>query len=133
MIAVTQARRGFKPCQLTLQTSQPVIRLRPGIKIVPVGIRVEATVLEIAEDLGSAGWRIEVDVTSGVRSRPDVGTRLDWIAAPPPDLSIRKRAAYQAMRAAAHPLAVDGPLPTARTRVVPADLLGAARALRSAR
>ena len=133
VIAVTQARRGFKPCQLTLQTSQPVIRLRPGIKIVPVGIRVEATVLEIAEDLGSAGWRIEVDVTSGVRSRPAVGTRLDWVAAPPPDLSIRKRAAYQAMRAAAHPLAVGGPLPAARTRAVPTDLLGAARALRSAR
>jgi hypothetical protein len=96
-------------------------------------MRVDATVLEIAEDLGRGGWRIEVDVTSGVRSRPDVGTRLDWVAAPPPDLSIRKRAAYRAMRAAAHPLAVGGPLPAARMRAVPADLLGAARTLRTAR
>lgn len=131
--AVAQPRRSFKPCQLTLHTDQPVIRLRPGTKITPVGLRVAATVLDIAEDPGSRGWRIEVDITSGVRSRPNIGVRLDWVAAPPPDLRIRKRQAYAAMRAAGHPLAVGGPLPPARPRAVPADLLGAARALRTVR
>lgn len=129
---VTQQRPGFRPCRLTLHTDQPVVRLRPGAKITPVGTRVTATVLDVIEDPGSDGWRIDVDVSSGVRSRPGVGAQLDWVAAPPPDLSIRKRSAYRAMQAAGHPLAVGGPLPAARPRAMPDDLLAAARALRTA-
>jgi hypothetical protein len=132
VVGVTQQRPGFRPCRLTLQTDQPVIRLRRGARVTPIGTRVTATVLDVTEDPGSNGWRIDVDVSSGVRSRPGVGARLDWVAAPPPDLSRRKRSAYRAMQAAGHPLAVGGPLPAARPRAMPDDLLAAARALRTA-
>ena len=132
VIGVTQQRPGFRPCRLTLQTDQPVIRLRRGAKITPIEARVTATVLDVTEDLGSNGWRIEVDVSSGVRSRPGVGAQHDWVAASPPNLSVRKRSAYRAMQAAGHPLAVGGPLPAARPRAMPDDLLAAARALRTA-
>ncbi len=79
---VRQARPGFKPCDIEVDTDQGMIRFRPDDKIRIVGSNVSGIVRAFTAT-PAGGTRICINIDSGVRSREILatGTRVELMQA----------------------------------------------------
>jgi hypothetical protein len=79
IVRVDQPKPGFKPCGITVDSSQGLVRLRRDDKVKIVGTNVAGVVrsLDVAP---TGGTRVTIEVTSGVRSGVlTAGTRVEII------------------------------------------------------
>jgi hypothetical protein len=133
VVRVEQARAGFRPCELTLRTTQPVLRLRAGSMLQLVGARVRGRVLALREQ-GNGTTLVTLEVVEGVRYRPfpQVGTSGDWSEPEPVDLRKRRRDIYAHMAEAQDPRVYGEALPPETPRQLNDDIGEIARRLRKA-
>jgi hypothetical protein len=66
--AVHQARAGFKPCDIEVESDQGVIRFRLDDKIRVLGTNVVGVVRELSATAGG-GTRVFIEITTGFRTR----------------------------------------------------------------
>ena len=90
VLSVYQPRRGCKPCRLRLYTDQTVLRVRSGTTLRLVNGRVRGRVTSVKVD-PRGGHFLDIEVSDGVRSRPNVGARGDWTDSAPMDVEFLRR------------------------------------------
>jgi hypothetical protein len=105
--SVDQLRRGRRPCRITLFTNQPVLRVRAGTTLRLVGSQLRARVGSVAVDAARNGHIIAIEVTNGVRSRPEVGATANWTDSAPFGADFLQKLIYRAASAVG-PAALTG-------------------------
>jgi hypothetical protein len=80
--AVHQARPGFKPCDIELDSDQAVMRFRNDDKVRILGTNVTGVVRQLTAT--PSGTRLAIEITAGVRTRAVLtrGARLELIKEP---------------------------------------------------
>lgn len=113
-------RNGF---HIELRVPQEILRARQGSGIRLLDGKIAAEVLAVEAD-AAGGYRLIVEVSSGVQSRADVavGTRPDWTDSGVRDVRFRRQRAHRFVKDQAPDL-IYGDLPTPNPRILPADSL----------
>ena len=103
--SVLQPRSSRKPCDISLVTTQPVLRVRRGTTLKTIDGAVETRVTDIRE-IGVGRTEIAMSVTKGVRRStvPTVGMGLELVDTNPMDMSYLRNRVLQRVQAAASPL-----------------------------
>jgi hypothetical protein len=127
-----QPRREFRPCILTIETTQEVLRVRQGTALQLRGARVSGRVIAIAEAANARATQLTIEIISGVRSPqlPTAGQQSEWMMPEPANMRWLKRDVYVRMAAAADPRVYGDMLPTNVPLLVEGDVAEIARRLR---
>ena len=126
VVRVAQPSRGRRPCSIVLETDQPVLRVRAGTSLSRLGGGIGGRVVDVDDDGGVA--RITLALTTGFRSVPAVGARVDLVDSGPFNPGRLLRSAYQRLSASPPPLLAGGAVATPRSIAV-VDLAAAAEEL----
>ena len=126
--SIDQRRRGCYPCGLRLFTQQSVLRIRAGTKLRLVGSKVSSRV--IAVETTPLGHYIVMELITGVRSRPAVGTTGQWTDSVPFDGDFLRNRIYETAKIAAPAAFAGTSLSARRARAIPEDLVALVNRLR---
>ncbi len=124
---VVQPFRGRRPCTITLETTQAVLRVRRGTQLSRAEGGLSGRVLDVDDD--GSRIRIKMEIKNGVRTVPAIGSTVEFVDSHPFDPTRILWKLYQKINTSPPPL-IAGDVLVNRPRVLAeTDLAAAAERL----